>query len=307
MLRYTCFSLLLVFATSLVNMQNLASQNSAAPLPIDNQREAVIEPINKLFRAMLEADSSGLAACFHPSAKLNTVGYDDNGTAILEETVVKDFLALLSKAPKGILKEVLHYTEVRIDGDLATAWTPYTFYLRGEISHCGANAFQLARTGTNGSWQIINITDSRQKENCPTEDLTDPVSQIDSFATQWHRAAAQADASIFFDNMNEGAIYIGTDAGEHWDKASFMSFAKPYFDKGKAWSFKATERHIFHYPDENIAYWDELLDTWMGPCRGTGIVKRQFDGSWKLLHYTLSVTVDNDLIQDFIKLSKKKE
>jgi hypothetical protein len=33
------------------------------------------------------------------------------------------------------------------------------------------------------------------------------------------------------------AIFIGTDATENWNKMQFQAFAKPFFDRGKAWSF----------------------------------------------------------------------
>lgn len=270
------------------------------------ERSEIFAPIQKLFAGMLTSDTTGLADCFHPTAKLMSVGKDREGRARLGETEIAAFINSIAGAPEGALKEVLHYTEIRRDGELATAWTPYTFYYQGNISHCGVNAFQLAKTGADGQWQIIRITDSRRRGDCPEENETDPVAAIDGFASAWHRAAAEADAATFFGSMDSLSIYIGTDKTEHWTKAEFLAFAKPYFDKGEAWAFEATERHVFHYPDENIAYWDELLDTWMGPCRGTGIVQRQFDGSWKLLHYTLSVTVDNDKIQEFIELGGEK-
>jgi hypothetical protein len=38
--------------------------------------------------------------------------------------------------------------------------------------------------------------------------------------------------------------FIG-DATETWNKMQFQAFAKPFFDRGKAWSFKAIERHIY--------------------------------------------------------------
>ncbi|MEM9261578.1 MAG: nuclear transport factor 2 family protein, partial [Bacteroidota bacterium] len=53
-----------------------------------------------------------------------------------------------------------------------------------------------------------------------------------------------------------------------------------------------------------VAYWDELLDTWMGPCRGTAVVKRDGVNGWKIAHYTLSVTIPNDKIDGFIELTK---
>lgn len=267
-----------------------------------SERAAVIAPIKALFAGMLAADTSNLRQCFYPAAQLMTVVIDQDGKKQLRQTAIEDFINSLTKVKSGQLREELCYFEVRIDGDLATVWTPYVFYYQDKLSHCGTNAFQLAKTGEKDSWQIIQITDTRRRASCPEFPKLSPVASLDTFATRWHRAAAEADATTFFGSMDDMAIYIGTDATEHWTKDEFYTFAKPYFDKGKAWDFTAKERHIFIDPDENIAYWDELLDTWMGDCRGTGIVKRQADGSWKLLHYTLSVTVPNEDIKAFIQL-----
>lgn len=49
-----------------------------------------------------------------------------------------------------------------MDGPLATAWTPYAFYLGDTLSHCGTNAFQLAKL--KDDWKIIQITDTRRKD-----------------------------------------------------------------------------------------------------------------------------------------------
>jgi hypothetical protein len=55
--------------------------------------------------------------------------------------------------------------DTKIDGELATVWTPYVFYLRGQKDHCGVNAFTLVKL--NGTWQIQGIIDTRRTENCP--------------------------------------------------------------------------------------------------------------------------------------------
>jgi hypothetical protein len=41
----------------------------------------------------------------------------------------------------------------------------------------------------------------------------------------------------------------------------FQAFAKPFFDRGKAWSFKAIERHIYVDKSGKMAWFDELLST----------------------------------------------
>ncbi len=71
-----------------------------------------------------------------------------------------------------------------------------------------------------------------------TTEKTEAVSKIDKTLDRWHRAAAEADFKTYFDLLSNDAVFVGTDATEVWDKKSFMTFSKPYFDKGKAWHFK---------------------------------------------------------------------
>ena len=255
-------------------------------------------PIQQLFAGMRTADTTGLARLFHPEATLKTV--TDRGT---RATPIPRFLEYLAGTEAGALNEEVHYIEVREDGGLATAWVPYTFVRNGEISHCGVNSFRLLRAG-DGRWQIHSIVDTRQREGCRRVD-TRPVSEaIHELSDRWHRAAAEADSTTFFDLMTDEAVYIGTDSTEHWTKAEFLSFAAPYFARGQAWAFTPTQRHVFPTDSGDIAYWDELLDTWMGKCRGTGIARRGKDRVWRVAHYTLSVTVPNEKVEAFILLTK---
>jgi hypothetical protein len=120
----------------------------------------------------------------------------------------------------------------------------------------------------------------------------------------WHLAATQANEKAFFGAMDDNSIYIGTDASERWTKSEFLAFAKPYFDKGKAWDFKAYERDIHVSIDGRYVWFSELLTTWMGVCRGSGILYKTANG-WKIEQYHLAVTVPNDIVKDFISLVEK--
>ncbi len=258
------------------------------------------ETLDRLFAGMASGDSTGMAALFVPTATLQSLVTDEQGRTALTPGSIAAWLAGVAGAGAGVLDEQLHYTEVRVDGALATAWTPYTFALNGEVHHCGTNAFQLVRQA--GQWRIANIIDTRTTQGCTPVGETPAHERIDALATDWHRAAARADSAAYFGALTDGAIYIGTDPGEHWTKAEFLAFAGPYFAAGKAWDFTATERHVFYDENENIAFWDELLTTWMGPCRGTAVVRRDATGEWKIAHYTLSMAIPNDKTESVLKV-----
>jgi len=132
------------------------------------------------------------------------------------------------------------------------------------------------------------------------------TASIHAFINTWHRAASDANAELFFNSIDDNGIYIGTDASERWTKKEFYSFAKPYFDKGKAWDFKPYNRDLNVSNDGRYAWFSELLTTWMGVCRGSGILQKTSKG-WKIEQYHLSVTVPNELVKDFLQLVENYE
>jgi len=138
---------------------------------------------------------------------------------------------------------------------------------------------------------VLSLTAQAQKNH----------SNIHTFIDAWHEAAAKANGDSFFGSIAENGIYIGTDSSERWTKAEFMAFAKPYFDRGSAWDFKPFDRDLHVTSDGKIAWFSELLTTWMGVCRGSGVLRKTPKG-WEIEQYHLSVTVPNDIIKDFIAL-----
>lgn len=134
----------------------------------------------------------------------------------------------------------------------------------------------------------------------------DDKAEINKLMDNWHLAAAQADLEAYFGAMDDNSIFIGTDAGENWNKKTFQDFCKPYFDKGKAWDFKPLERHIYFSADGKTAWFDELLDTWMKLCRGSGVLEKK-GGVWKIKHYVLSMTIPNDNTNAVIKIKAPLE
>jgi hypothetical protein len=112
--------------------------------------------------------------------------------------------------------------------------------------------------------------------------------------------AAKADFKNYFALFADESTYIGTDATEVWDKKQFMDYAKPHFDKGQGWSFKSLKRNIYFSKDGTYAWFDEILDTQMKICRGSGVLEK-IGGKWKIRQYVLSATVPNEVMSEVIK------
>ena len=113
--------------------------------------------------------------------------------------------------------------------------------------------------------------------------------------------AAKTDFKNYFDLFAEESTFIGTDATEVWNKQEFMVWAKPYFDKGQAWNFTSLKRNITFSKDGTYAWFDEMLDTQMKICRGSGVLEK-IGGKWKIKQYVLSMTVPNDVSNEVIRI-----
>jgi uncharacterized protein (TIGR02246 family) len=125
-----------------------------------------------------------------------------------------------------------------------------------------------------------------------------PDAQISALLDDWHAAAAAADEARYFGYFAPGAVFLGTDGTERWTVDEFRSYAHPYFAKGKAWSFRAVQRHIAFSPDGNVAWFDEDLQTPnLGPSRGSGVLVKT-PQAWKITQYNLSVPIPNALMKE---------
>ncbi len=130
-------------------------------LPAQQGETEVVAVVQRLFDAMRAKDTVGLRAVFHPDARLAGTGRDQQGRPVLRVNPIDAFIASIGQATAQ-LDEQFWDPEVRLDDNLATVWTPYVFYVNGELSHCGVDAFQLAR-GADG-WKIVQIADTRRRE-----------------------------------------------------------------------------------------------------------------------------------------------
>ncbi|MVM40805.1 hypothetical protein GO730_29085 [Spirosoma sp. HMF3257] len=131
---------------------------------------AVRTTIKLMFDGMRKGDSTQIKNSVLPGATLQSIAKNKEGQVSVRNEDMSKFAASVTKYPAFTLDERLSGMEIKIDAELATAWTPYVFYLKDVKSHCGVNAFTLVKV--NGNWKIQNIIDTRRKENCP--DLPKP-------------------------------------------------------------------------------------------------------------------------------------
>lgn len=124
---------------------------------------------------------------------------------------------------------------------------------------------------------------------------------LNTVVDNWHKAATLANFEDYFELMTDDFVFLGTAPGERWTKEEFSAFSKPYFDKGKAWSFTPSNRNWVFSKNKKMAWFDEDLDTWMRGCRGSGIMVWK-KGEWKIAYYNLTVLIENEKMDQFIEL-----
>jgi hypothetical protein len=126
------------------------------------------------------------------------------------------------------------------------------------------------------------------------------VNDVAAVLDAWHSAAATASESAYFDRFAPEGVFFGTDSTERWSREEFHRWAKPYFERGKAWTFKPHDRHIYLSARGDVAWFDEMLDSASyGLCRGTGVLQWRDDG-WKIEQYHLTIPIPNDLSDEVV-------
>ncbi|APG66013.1 3-methyl-2-oxobutanoate hydroxymethyltransferase [Tenacibaculum todarodis] len=135
----------------------LTAQNSS-------DEKAIKETIETFFDGLHKGDSTIVSATMHSSIKIQTTFNRKGKKDIVTDSREKILTGIANKKPENKYFEKLLSWDIKIDGNLASVWTPYEFYLNGNFSHCGANSFQLFNN--NGKWEIIYIVDMRRRENC---------------------------------------------------------------------------------------------------------------------------------------------
>ena len=126
--------------------------------------DSVKAAVKLLFDGMLSSDGVKLQNAFADSAVLQTISSTKEGKLVIKNESVAAFAASISKLPKGAADERIQFETIKIDGPLASVWTPYKFYYNGQFSHCGVDSYQLVRI--NGVWKIQYLIDTRRKQPC---------------------------------------------------------------------------------------------------------------------------------------------
>ncbi len=288
MQKYNFIPLCLLSMLTFLASNTLCSQNESE----------ITKVIDRLFDGMRAGDSTMVTDLFTPEAALSSVIVNKDKQVVKKGSPASRFISAIGQPRTDVWDEQIWSYDIKIDEPMAQVWTEYTFYVNDDLSHCGVNVFEMIHLSD--GWKISNITDTRRKTNCKTKEERD----INTLMDNWHLAAANADEDIFFGSMTNDAVYIGTDATERWLRDEMREWSKEIFERESAWAFSTLSRNVQLSEDGKIGWFDELLDTWMGDCRGSGVIVMTEEG-WKIRHYHLAMAVPNDQVDGYLELIGK--
>jgi hypothetical protein len=134
-----------------------------AQAPAKDDRESVLAVVKQLFDGMRARDAAAIRALFHPSARLFSSSVRD-GKPEISVIPVEKFVAAVGRPGPELNDERTRNEVVHVDGTFASVWAEYAFYRGSTFSHCGVDAFHLAKDAD--GWKIVSLADTRRTEPC---------------------------------------------------------------------------------------------------------------------------------------------
>lgn len=123
---------------------------------------AVLGAVHRLFDGMRNADSATVRSVFARDARFASIDARVE-PATIKYDAVDGWIASVANSRRR-WDEQIYDVQIRVDGNIAQAWTPYTFYLDKQLRHCGVNSMELLRDA--GGWKITQLSDTRRREGC---------------------------------------------------------------------------------------------------------------------------------------------
>ena len=140
------------------------AQASQGSQPSAADRAAVLAVIDGFTQGLRTKDTVMMAAHVDTLARMTLLRPAPGGGSRVMLLSAKEFMRLVSQPNQPALDEPIRNPVVHVDGDLASVWAEYQVRRDGAVSHCGFDAFHLARIG--GTWRILNVSDTFRRTGC---------------------------------------------------------------------------------------------------------------------------------------------
>jgi len=144
------------------------STNAASPAgareTTEQERAAVLASIQSFMDAMRMKDTTAMSQHVDSLTRFTLIRPTrDGGTRVVVLTGAQ-FIRAVSQPNQPGIDEPIRNPVVHVSGDLATVWAEYQVRRDTTVTHCGFDAFHLARR--DGRWMVLSIADTYQQTGC---------------------------------------------------------------------------------------------------------------------------------------------
>lgn len=151
------------------------AQTSPAPSPAgsppagarettEQERDAVLGAIQGFMDALRMKDTVALHQHVDSLTRLTLLRpAREGGTRVVVMTGAQ-FIRAVTQPGQPAIDEPIRNPVVHVSGDLASVWAEYQVRRDTTVTHCGFDAFHLARR--DGRWKLLNVSDTYQQTGC---------------------------------------------------------------------------------------------------------------------------------------------
>lgn len=139
-------------------------------LTVTPEKNAILAAVQQFFDTMAAKDVAGATEVLVPDGQFFSIRTVD-GERVVRSSTNQEYLERLA-GTKDYWLERMWEPEIRLRGDVATVWAPYDFFLNGNFSHCGYDAFHLMKI--DGRWMITGGSYTVEYTGCEPSPLGPP-------------------------------------------------------------------------------------------------------------------------------------
>jgi ketosteroid isomerase-like protein len=142
-----------------------AAQEGGARETTEQDRAEVLAAIQSFMDALRTKDVAAMNQHVDSLTRITLLrpAREGGGSRVVVLTAAQ-FIQAVTRPDQPGIDEPIRNPVVHVSGDLATVWAEYQVRQGTTVSHCGFDAFHLARR--DGRWKLLNISDTYQQTGC---------------------------------------------------------------------------------------------------------------------------------------------
>jgi hypothetical protein len=141
-----------------------ATATAGARETTEQERAAVLASLQGFMDALRMKDTAAMNQHVDSLTRITLIRPTREGGTRVVVLTAAQFIHAVTQPGQPAIDEPIRNPVVHVSGDLATIWAEYQVRRDTTVTHCGFDAFHLARR--DGRWKLLNISDTYQQTGC---------------------------------------------------------------------------------------------------------------------------------------------